>query len=166
MKCSVVVALGYRNDPEGKLHPVSVDRCDQAIKYVYQDGCKIVLTGGYGLHFNTSAQTHASYMANYLVFRGLERLQILAEVSSGNTIEDATLLLPVLQKYDVAKCIIVTSCFHLKRAKYIFERVLKAYALEFVSVPAPPDIISAHIEHERKRLEDMIRDGIPGLPQS
>ena len=83
---------------------------------------KIVLTGGYGAHFNEAVKPHAYYMQQYLIEQGVPDQTIVDSVMSTNTLEDASLSKPIIIKYNVQDIIVVTSDYHYDRARYIFEQ--------------------------------------------
>jgi uncharacterized SAM-binding protein YcdF (DUF218 family) len=156
----VVVVLGYENGPNGELNKVSIDRCREAIRICRTRGARIVLTGGFGTHFNTSRQPHVAYTKQYLLAQGVDESKIAFLVESGNTIEDATLLKPKLERSAIRKLCVVTSDFHHARAKYVFQQVFAGYELEFAIVPSDPAVAMRHEAHEQRRLDDMRRDGL------
>ena len=91
-------------------------------EYLSHRTWKIVLTGGFGEHFNESERPHAYYLKKYLMERDVAREVIVDSVMSTNTLEDASLTRPIIVKYNVDDLIVVTSDFHYDRARYIFER--------------------------------------------
>lgn len=122
--------LGSPNDEQGNLSSVAIERLTQGIKeYSSRPGFSILLTGGFGVHFNTSERPHAFYAMQHLLKYGIPKEEILEFVESSNTLEDAALSRPILEKYNVKNVIIVTSDFHAKRAKMVFEREFPRYNL-------------------------------------
>lgn len=98
-------------------------RCEKGIQeYLKHPDWKIVLTGGFGEHFNTTKQAHNVYLQKYLMERGIAPEVILDSVLSTNTLEDASLSKPIILKHHVKDILVVTSDFHHDRALYIFER--------------------------------------------
>ena len=83
---------------------------------------KIILTGGFGEHFNRSEKSHTYYLQKYLIERGIAPEIIIDSVMSTNTLEDASLTKPIIVKYNVDDVLVVSSDFHYDRARYIFER--------------------------------------------
>ena len=67
----LAVVLGYANAPNGALRQASRDRCDKAAKLALQEGYGVVLTGGFGSHFNTAPLPHCYYTRRYLLAGGL-----------------------------------------------------------------------------------------------
>ena len=79
MRKSVIIVLGAPNDSEGNLSAIAIERCQQAlIEYAQNPGAKILPTGGWGEHFNTTDKPHSHYLRQYLKlgpdgFRALHR---------------------------------------------------------------------------------------------
>ena len=118
----IIIILGSPNSEEGELYPVARQRCEKGIQeYLNKPGWKIILTGGFGEHFNRSKKPHAFYLQNYLMERGIAPEVILDLVMSTNTLEDASLSKQTVLKCNVEDILVVTSDFHYNRARYIFE---------------------------------------------
>jgi uncharacterized SAM-binding protein YcdF (DUF218 family) len=119
----VIFLLGAPNDKKGRLSNIARERCEQAfLEYRKNPGYKILPTGGFGPHFNVTDKPHAFYSSRYLISMGVPEDDILECVESASTLEDAELAWPVIQKYGVERMIVVTSDFHIQRARIIFER--------------------------------------------
>jgi uncharacterized SAM-binding protein YcdF (DUF218 family) len=119
----IIIILGSPNSEEGELYPVAIQRCERGIQeYLNHPTWKIVLTGGFGEHFNTSEYPHAVYLKKYLMEKDIAPEAILDSVMSTNTREDASLTRPVMLSHHVDDILVVTSDFHYERARYIFER--------------------------------------------
>lgn len=119
----MIVVLGSPNSEEGELYSVAKERCELAlVEYGRRPGWKILLTGGYGAHFNTTDRPHAAYVKEYLVKRGVPDQAIVEFAESTNTLEDASLAKSIVMKYGAPEIVVVTSDYHLDRARYIFER--------------------------------------------
>jgi uncharacterized SAM-binding protein YcdF (DUF218 family) len=119
----MIIVLGSPNSKDGKLYNIARERCELAIReYRQRPGWKLLLTGGYGAHFNTTDQPHAAYLKHYLISRGIPAHDIVEFAVSTNTLEDASCSKPIVQKYKVTKIVVVTSDYHLDRARYVFER--------------------------------------------
>ncbi len=122
----IIIILGSPNSKEGDLFSVAKQRCEQGMQEVLRrPGWKILLTGGFGKHFNESDKPHAYYLERYLIEQGLASEAILDSVMSTNTLEDASLTRPVIVQHDVAEILVVTSDYHYDRAQYVFESEYK-----------------------------------------
>jgi len=119
----IIIILGSPNSKEGELYNVARQRCEKGIQeHLIHPDWRIVLTGGFGEHFNTTEQAHTVYLHKYLTERGIAPEVIIDSVMSTNTLEDASLSKAVIVKYHVEEILVVTSDFHFDRARYIFER--------------------------------------------
>jgi uncharacterized SAM-binding protein YcdF (DUF218 family) len=78
-------------------------------EYARHDGWKLLPTGGYGAHFNTTHQPHAAYLKGYLTAHGIPEEDIVEFAESSNTIEDATLSKPIVLGYGVKHMLVITS---------------------------------------------------------
>ncbi len=118
----IIIILGSPNSKEGELFSVAKERCETGLQeYLDHPTWKIVLTGGFGEHFNESEKAHAYYLRRYLIGRGLAPEVIVDSIFSSNTLEDASLTKALTVKYNVSDILVVTSDFHYDRARYIFE---------------------------------------------
>jgi vancomycin permeability regulator SanA len=119
----IIAVLGSPNSEDGELYSVARNRCARALA-LYRDnpGYRLLLTGGYGSHFNTSEKPHAFYLKEYLMSLGVREQDILEFAESSNTLEDASLSKPIVAKYNPPHVIVVTSDYHYERAKYVFEK--------------------------------------------
>lgn len=152
----IILVLGAPNDDTGELSTIARERCEHAIKeYRRHPGYKFLLTGGYGDHFNTTEKPHAFYTKRYLLARQIPEQDILSEfVESSNTLEDARLSHPIVKRYGVKHVLVVTSDFHLDRAKYIFQQTFKDMHLSFSGshTDLPQQELEALRLHEQNAL--------------
>ena len=119
----MIVVLGSPNSEDGELYSIAKERCELALKqYAGRSDWKLLLTGGYGAHFNTTDQPHAAYVKHYLVKRGVPSQAIVEFAESSNTLQDASLSKPIVLKYKAPVILVGTSDYHADRARYIFER--------------------------------------------
>lgn len=81
----------------------------------------ILATGGSGLVLD-SGQKEAPLMARVLEQLGVPKDRILLEDASRNTFENATLSKPVLSTIGARRVILVTSAWHMRRARAIFAK--------------------------------------------
>lgn len=158
----VILVLGSPNDEQGNLSSIAVERLTQAIKeYTSRPGFKILLTGGWGDHFNRAPKPHAEYAKGFLVQHGIPEADILEFALSSSTIEDATLSKSILERHGVKKVVMVSSEFHMERVKLIFSQALKGCNLEFVgsATNLPMEKMDALLAHERRMMEEMRNEG-------
>lgn len=140
MPAGVLIVLGSPNDDQGRLHSVGVERCEAALR-LHRDNpdWKLLLTGGFGAHFNTTARPHAHYLHQWLLARGADPAVFLPFAESRNTLEDASLSRPIVLAAGAALAVVVTSDYHLDRARFIFEREFAASGVRLVFLDTKTD---------------------------
>ena len=122
---TAIIILGSPNDKDGNLLPIAISRCEKALsEYHRLADCKILCTGGFGEQFNASQFSHGSYLRDYLVSRGVPASKFLNVALSSFTLEDATLSKPILEEHAIEQVTLVTSDFHMARARLVFEHVM------------------------------------------
>ena len=117
-----IVILGAPNDKEGNLSPIAALRAAKGAEELsLHPGYKILLTGGFGSHFNETAFPHWKYARDFLVNSlAVPPDSFLPEaIESSNTVEDIEKSVPVMEKYGFPEIIFVTSAFHMPRVQYI-----------------------------------------------
>jgi uncharacterized SAM-binding protein YcdF (DUF218 family) len=122
-----ILILGAPNDKAGNLSVMAKLRLQQGYQMLLQHpDFKILLTGGFGNHFNETNYPHWQYAKDYLI----NELAVAPEaflpeaIESSHTVDDLEKAKPVLQKYNFLKIILVTSQFHLPRVQYLAEIIL------------------------------------------
>jgi uncharacterized SAM-binding protein YcdF (DUF218 family) len=160
----LIVVLGSPNSEKGGLYSVARERCRLALdEYAARPGWKLLLTGGYGAHFNTTGRPHAAYLKDYLTARGVDKGDVVEFAESRNTLQDASLSKPVVLKYGVAHIVVVTSDYHAARARYIFEREYAGTNVEIDFAIAQTDEAACELDldalkrHEGEALERLKR---------
>ena len=160
----LIVVLGSPNSEEGELYSIAKARCRLALdEYARRDDWKILLTGGYGAHFNTTDQPHAAYLKDYLTTRGIPEDDIVEFAESTNTIEDASFSKPMVQRHRVTTILVITSDYHEDRARYVFEKefadtdVKIAFCVAQTDEAACEFDLGAQKRHGREALERLKR---------
>ena len=156
-----MIILGHTNDSEGRLSSIAKERLNLSFTKL-EKGYKILVTGGFGNHLNTTKKMHASYSKDYLLKKGLAKSRFLKIARSQNTVEDAFFSHVIVGKYKIKDVIIVTSDFHMARVKFIFGRIFKDYNLTFISSKTKISLEKMKIlkTHERKTLRKLKKEGI------
>ena len=84
---------------------------------------KFLLTGGSGLVIFKTNQSEAIHAREYLMRMGIPDQDIIVEPDSRNTHENATLTKKILdEKYPNAKCLLITSAWHMRRSMGCFDK--------------------------------------------
>lgn len=159
MEPGLIVILGSPNTDDGHLPAMALGRVTASYQ-LYQErrafDWQILVTGGFGEHFNRTALPHAHYLQQWLLAQGVPAHDILDFALSRHTGEDALLALPIIERTGVRQLCVVTSDFHVERAAFIFRTVFPDYTLTFVGAPYLPlcsrEEQERLIAHETRRL--------------
>ena len=152
---TAIVILGAPNDDTGALSHIARERCDQGLReYRCQSAARILPTGGWGAHFNTTPHPHHHYTRAYLQSQGVPAAAFVEGADSTNTIEDARLCRPIVARHGFTQLRVVTSDFHLPRAEFLFRREFPAIKLSFVGAKThlPEAEIQRLAQHEERAL--------------
>jgi len=119
--CIIILGAGLRNNAPSL---ILRQRLDATLDYLNEYGeIPVIVTGGLG---PGETITEAEAKRRYLTVRGVDEALIFKEEASTNTRENIAFAIAVMEMngFDVAntKVAIVTSEFHLYRAKLIAER--------------------------------------------
>ena len=159
---SLLITLGAPNDSQGVLSPIARGRAQSAIReYQRRPGCKIIVTGGYGKHFNTTDQPHAVYVVRVLRAGGVSAGDLVQVRDSSNTVDDARLAMPFVEQFEVRALCVITSDFHRERAGLIFRTFYPHHAVEVVgdAVALPAEERQRLCEHETRAIERLRAQG-------
>ncbi len=142
----IIVVLGAPNAASGELLPTAKARAVAALQqYEIDPDRMMLLTGGFGVHFNTTGRPHFEYVAEFLHNRGVPKAAILGSILTSNTIDDAQSSATFLSKFaGPLQLKVVTSDFHLARCRLLFEHAFpKDTKVEMI--PAPSMLASAKL---------------------
>jgi uncharacterized SAM-binding protein YcdF (DUF218 family) len=118
------VVLGHANDGRGQLTPIGQSRCDKAAAlFMLDPRHKILCTGGIAESFNQTKIPNGAHAQAYLRQSGIPKRAFLDVALSRFTLEDATLSKPILHAYAADDLLLVTSDFHMPRAKLLFSKI-------------------------------------------
>lgn len=125
------------------------DRITQALQ-LYRMGKikKILITGGQGLN-PTNPYSEAELLKRFLIMTGVPETDILLEEKSVNTRENALFTKEFLEKEGITtqqKFILITSAFHIPRAKACFDQV------GLQTLPFPVDYYSHDLKFDLPEL--------------
>jgi len=154
----VLLLLGSPNSDEGDLSPVALAKCRAGLDLLErQPDWQLLPTGGFGEHFNCAALPHWRYVHAWLCEHAVPASRLLDGVDSTNTLDDAVFSRGrLLELYDELPQIRVLTCaYHLKRARWVFDRVFGPRVVQFVVAPDPDDdpTLTALQAHEPRSLE-------------
>ena len=158
----VIVVLGSPNFPDGTLGPIALDRLQGCLSIFNSQKHKILCTGGFGAHFNTSPVAHANYLKDFLIQKGVPSTAFLPLALSSNTVDDAVMSKSILKETDFKDLIIITSEYHVARVEFIFTEILKDFNLNFKAVAhhSIDDVLEPLIQHEKVAMDKLISNGL------
>ena len=141
-----IIVLGYPCTSEGSISPIQKSRVDKGIALFNLSGASaIVFTGG-AAH-NTFIESEI--MRDYALDKGLNENHIIIESNSQTTYENSKFTAS-LMKDKSKNYLLVTSNFHTRRAKLIFEKQFPN--LQVAGSPYPKNTgllkLAAAIVHE------------------
>jgi uncharacterized SAM-binding protein YcdF (DUF218 family) len=156
----VLIVLGYKNNSQGVLPKMSIERAYGAInEYQKRPDSKFLLTGGIS---HAAPKSHAYYMAQLLICLGVEENAILGLAEeSQNTVEDAWFSKQLLEEHSVESICVVTSQVHVARARLIFEHFFEPAILTFIGTPngVNAKLLQKLYEHEKRAIETIWNQG-------
>lgn len=160
MQDGAIVVLGSPNDENGNLYSVARERCD-GVRHLHDcnPDWPILPTGGFGDHFNTTSQPHAHYLRSELIAQGVPATRFLQHAESRNTLEDASLSKPILTARRVRTAVVVTSDYHIARARFVFRREFADTRIVLFFIGVQTDEASCELDlpelkrHEREALQ-------------
>ncbi|MDO7084421.1 YdcF family protein [Pseudocolwellia sp. AS88] len=158
-----IVILGHINDELGQLSAIATLRCETALTALSfmkkTRNVKILCTGGFGKSFNTTQISHGQHLKNYLRNKGVSNSVFIDVALSTYTLEDALLSKPILEKDLIHHVVLVTSDFHMERAKLVFEHVIPnikftyAEAITCIGESVSQQELTRLIEHEKQAIK-------------
>ena len=118
---SFAVYMGAPNSPDGTLSNISLSRLNTLVSVVREKKVnKIILTGGFGQHFNQSSSPHWFWAKSYLVNLGVPEHWIVACLETQSTESDVKEVSRFLDGAECSELIVVTSDFHVMRTRLLF----------------------------------------------
>ncbi|NSL86380.1 YdcF family protein [Chitinophaga sp. Mgbs1] len=119
----IILCLGAPNDDAGNLSRQALDRL-QTVAAIYRSNpdLQIACTGGKGIHFNNTALPHYIYAHRYLLQQEIPAAAFTFTVDSANTAEDFRLSAPHIHTLQPEVLIVLTSDFHIPRARLLHNK--------------------------------------------
>lgn len=157
----LLIVLGAPNDHLGNLSQIAEDRLACAHNFYNANSeFKLVCTGGFGQHFNTTDKPHYYYAKKYLIDKGVPAGAFLQCPPSSNTVEDFQLTKYLVLEEQPDILVIITSDFHLSRARFLYHKMINYPRVVFI--PALSSLQEEQLlpllEHEAnalKKLQEM-----------
>lgn len=134
----LAVVLGNKVYPDSSLSPTLQGRVDRAIRLYHEHQVdRIMLSGGTGTDSGYVPEGFA--MRRYCLRKGIPDSAIIVDNAGENTFLSAKNLLTLNERMHFSSVIVVSSFYHLTRAKYIirklgYKNVYSASSDDFYSV--------------------------------
>lgn len=162
----VIIILGSPNDSEGNLSQMGRGRVQLGYETYIKlrdDTYRILLTGGFGEHFNTTDKPNAYYAKKILLEKGIPEDHIVEFAESRNTVDDALQARPIVEKYGVEELIVISSDFHLGRVTFVFNAVFPDRNVQYLGAPyletRSPEEQEKLLAHEARELGSLRERG-------
>lgn len=156
----IIFILGSPNSNDGSLSDISLSRVECAIAiHARTPKSRIIATGGFGEHFNTTEIPHCELVHRHLAELGFQLSVDSAEdLLSSNTVEDVQMIVAFTASRGCDHYAVVTSEFHLARCRYIFD-CLEPKRVDLYCGNDPPSLDPAIVRHENKALAQLVGQG-------
>lgn len=157
---TITIVLGYKNTPQGELHPIMQQRANKAAEIAQAHQTPILCTGGWGVKFNQHPFPHALHVQRWLQNQGIAASQFLPYAASKNTYEDGKLCADIIRLFHVERINLVTSDFHMQRGFLWlrhFNPQLTINCFPAITDIAPEDFV-ALLEHEKRAIARFYQD--------
>ena len=158
-----IVQLGAPNALDGMLSAIARARTQLTASVAKEyPNRQIILTGGWGAHFNQATRPHWFYVRGCLTDEyGIDPVRIHRKINTSNSVEDAALLLPWIRPKD--QLTVITSDFHVERARFIFSCIMgRTQGIDVQgakSVDMSEDERKSRHDHEGKALTGLRLQG-------
>jgi hypothetical protein len=152
---SLILLFGHENTSTG-LSAVASSRCDTAIELLLRTPNSVILpTGTFGKFNKGGERPHASYLADYLLGKGVLDAQILPGTDSTNTFEDCLCARKVILDGGFSDVHVVTSDYHAPRVKVILGNVFRDIKFVAHEAPTPSECEAEERCKERKSRKQL-----------
>ena len=126
---TVIICLGHSFSNQQRLKNLKL-RIEKSVElYKEGKGSKIIFTGGFSSPVDVSEAEQMSEVARAL---GTPQKDIILEEKATTTVSNAICTKQILEDHGFESAIIVSSPTHLRRAKYVFGKIIPDKHLEFV----------------------------------
>jgi len=117
--CDALIVLGQRTE-NGEIGALLQERLDTAVRLFGQHRYRCIIVSGGAVGCERS---EAEIMREYLIQQGVPPNKIVSEAQSRNTVQNIAYCRTLLRQANLASCVIVSNSFHLRRMKYIADKL-------------------------------------------
>jgi ribosomal protein L31 len=150
----VVAVLSHLMSKDGELDEETLARVKAAVEVANNRKCKILITSGWAYR-NDSPLAIGNIVSDYIVRNfDLNACTVLSDISSRDTVGDAFYLRRRLREFPVSKLVVVTSDYHVVRAKIIFKAFFEpAVSVEVIGAESKSTREKSVLKHECASLQ-------------
>lgn len=153
-----IILMGHTNTRDGDISAIAAARAHVAASLAQKapERFRIIPTGAFGNHFNSTGVPHGDLLHAYLITLGVSPHQVWPTALGDNTMSDAEKAKEVIASMQGSRSVhVVSSDFHMSRVAYIFLRVFDAYELHFYAAPtiASSAELQQLLRHELSALQ-------------
>ena len=150
----MIIILGGKNNNDGILTDFTINRLETALKTIKKQHIKVILSGGY--RFSSTA--HCTIVKKYLI-NSYPSINIEKEFTENNNTVDESINIGtyLLKQQYHGNITIITSPWHLPRAKYLFDIVFsrnKSINLNYITYQSNIEM-KQYEKEEQKKLKQL-----------
>ncbi len=121
-----IIVLGYKSGE--KINEILRGRLETASAFAKKNKIKkIILSGGIGSGNISEAELMKKYLSSKI-----KPSFLIAEKKSLDTLQNAIFSKGIIDKLKIKKIFVITSYWHMLRARLIFKKIFKNYKLNFI----------------------------------
>jgi uncharacterized SAM-binding protein YcdF (DUF218 family) len=128
MKCVIVLGGGLA---KGYLNQQSKLRYGKALK-IHKKYDRILCSSGHSYRNPKNKESEAKVGKKYLISLGVPKDKIMIEEQSSDTFSNAYYCRRIIDKLQINSFSVVTSSFHMKKTKFVFNFVFPHYKIKFI----------------------------------
>ncbi len=152
----IIIVLGGGVDEKGNIPDEVKERILLAKKIYEKKKQFILMTGFKGMYEKKIIKiSEAKAMKTFAKEKGIPSKNILTENKARDTIGNAFFSRTILETKKITRATIITSQYHMKRVKYIFNKIFsKKYTLMFES--SKEVLNNSYLEEKNKKEKELI----------
>ena len=150
-----ILVFGHLVKKDDSLSEEQILRLDAGIDLLNKKKAKnIIMSGGFGDHFNKTKKSLAYHMKEYALKKGVPNKSIVLEEKSYDTVDNIIFSKILLKRHDWKSLFLVSSKYHMPRIKMICKFIMpKNYKLKFVGVKTPNGTKKAILKKEKEEFK-------------
>lgn len=149
-----IILLSYVLKSDGSLSEIGKERADAALELLTKNKYdRIIVSGSTSGFEKEKPVSESEALKEYLTVNGIDENLIIKEEKSRDTIGNAIFTKKIADKENIINLAIVTSDFHIQRAKYVFNLVFgNGYIMEYAESKTK-NLTETLVMQEKENLE-------------